>query len=301
MAFGMKGSAMESIGFIGLGAMGKPMARNLLKAGYSLTVHNRSRGAVNELVTAGAKAADSPADVAKTCDVVITMLPDSPDVETVVFGAGGVLEAARKGMLLIDMSTIAPAVSRRVSEAMNAKGAEALDAPVSGGVVGAEGGTLSIMVGGCEKAFERALPVFSAMGKNIVRIGDAGAGQVAKACNQIVVAQTIQAVAEALTLAMKCGVDAGKVRDALLGGFAQSRILDLHGKRMLEGNFAPGFRMELHRKDLNIALQTAREAAVSLPATAVVAEQMNALIAQGDGKLDHSALGLLASRLAGLA
>ena len=234
------------------------------------------------------------------CDVVITMLPDSPDVEAVVFGQSGVLEAMRAGMLLVDMSTIAPAMARRVAKAVEAKGGEALDAPVSGGVVGAEGATLSIMVGGTEQAFERALPVLQAMGKNIVRIGDAGAGQVAKACNQVVVGQTIQAVAEALTLAQKCGVDVGKVRDALLGGFAQSRILDLHGKRILDRNFEPGFRIELHRKDLNIALQTARETGVSLPATAIVAEQMNALVAQGDGNKDHSALALMAERLAGL-
>lgn len=292
---------METVGFIGLGAMGKPMARNLIKAGFRLTVHNRSRGAVDELVELGATAADSPAAAAGASDVVITMLPDSPDVESVVFGREGVLGAIHARMLFVDMSTIAPAVSRRVSEALIAKQAEALDAPVSGGVVGAEGGTLSIMVGGSEAAFERAAPIFQALGKNIVRIGEAGAGQVAKACNQVVVAQTIQAVAEALTLARKCGVDPGKVRDALLGGFAQSRILDLHGKRILDRNFAPGFRMELHRKDLNIALQTAREEGVSLPATAIVAEQMNALIAQGDGKKDHSALALLAERLAGLA
>jgi 2-hydroxy-3-oxopropionate reductase len=291
---------MERIGFIGLGAMGKPMARNLLKAGYPLAVHNRSRGAVDELVALGAKAADSPSAAAAVSDVVITMLPDSPDVEAVVFGPEGLLGAIRPGMLLVDMSTIAPAVSRRVSDALAAKQAEALDAPVSGGVVGAEGGTLSIMVGGSSQAFERALPIFQALGKNIVHIGEAGAGQVTKACNQVVVAQTIQAVAEALTLARKCGADVAKVRDALLGGFAQSRILDLHGKRILDRNFAPGFRMELHRKDLNIALQTAREAGVSLPATAVVAEQMNASIAQGDGKKDHSALALLAERLAGL-
>jgi 2-hydroxy-3-oxopropionate reductase len=289
---------MEKIGFIGLGTMGKPMAHNLLKAGYRLVVHNRNRDPVNELGGAGADAATSAKEVAEKSDVVITMLPDSPDVESVVFGEHGLLEGVREGMLFVDMSTIAPVTARKICEALKPKGVEALDAPVSGGEVGAIQGTLSIMVGGSEQAFQRALPVFKAMGKNVVHIGGAGAGQVTKACNQVVVAQTIQAVAEAMTLAKKCGVDPAKVRDALLGGFAQSRILDLHGKRILERNFEPGFRIELHRKDLNIALQTAGEMAVSLPATALVAENMNALIAHGDGKKDHSALALLVERLA---
>lgn len=291
---------METVGFIGLGTMGKPMAQNLLKAGYSLVVHNRSRAAMEELAAAGAKTAASPQAVAAVSDIVITMLPDSPDVEAVVFGPAGVMEGLKSGALFVDMSTIAPAVARKIHGAMKEKGSEALDAPVSGGQVGAQQATLSIMVGGSEPAFERALPLFKAMGKNIVRIGDAGAGQVTKACNQVVVGQTIQAVAEAMTLAKKCGVDAAKVRDALLGGFAQSKILDLHGKRILDRNFEPGFRVELHRKDLNIALQTAREMAMALPVTAIVAENFNALIAQGDGKKDHSALALLSERLANL-
>jgi 2-hydroxy-3-oxopropionate reductase len=289
---------MEKIGFIGLGTMGKPMAQNLLKAGYTLVVHDSNPGPVGELASAGADTAASAKEVAEKSDVIITMLPDSPDVEAVVFGGKGVLEGIRRDTLFIDMSTIAPATARKVHAAMKLKGVEALDAPVSGGQVGAQQATLSIMVGGWEAAFQRALPVFKAMGKNIVYIGPPGAGQVTKACNQVVVAQTIQAVAEALTLAKKCGVDVAKVRDALLGGFAQSRILDLHGKRILERNFEPGFRIELHRKDLNIALQTAREMALSLPATAIVAENMNALIAQGDGKKDHSALALLVERMA---
>jgi 2-hydroxy-3-oxopropionate reductase len=291
---------MEKIGFIGLGTMGKPMAQNLLKAGYKLIVHDCIRGPVNELAAAGADMAASAKEVAGKCDVVITMLPDSPDVESVVLGTNGVLEGIRKDMLFIDMSTIAPATARKVFDAMKTKGVEALDAPVSGGQVGAVQATLSIMVGGSEQAFQRAMPIFQAMGKNIVYIGKPGAGQVTKACNQIVVAQTIQAVAEAMTLAKKCGVDTAKVRDALLGGFAQSRILDLHGKRILERNFEPGFRVELHRKDLNIALQTAREMAIALPVTAIIAENMNALIAQGDGKKDHSALALLVERMANI-
>jgi 2-hydroxy-3-oxopropionate reductase len=289
---------MEKVGFIGLGVMGKPMALNLLEAGYELVVHSRSQKPVDEVAAAGAAKAGTPQEVARESDIVITMLPDSPDVELVVFGDNGVLNGVSDGMLFIDMSTITPAVAIRVAGALQEKGVAALDAPVSGGDVGAKQGTLSIMVGGAEAAFERAKPLFEVMGKNIVRIGDAGAGQVTKACNQVVVAQTIQAVAESLTLARKCGVDVARVRDALLGGFAQSRILDLHGQRILDRNFEPGFRTELHRKDLNIVLQTAKEYGVAVPATALVAENMNALIAQGDGGKDHSALALLVERLA---
>ena len=291
---------MEQIGFIGLGVMGKPMAANLLKAGYSLVVHNRSDAAVKELTTAGAAAADSPKNIALQSDVVITMLPDSPDVERVALGADGILEGLRSGMLYIDMSTIAPTVSKKIAEPFAQKGVLSLDAPVSGGDVGAKQGTLSIMVGGSQEAFDRARPILEVMGKNIVHIGETGAGQVTKACNQIVVAITIQAVAEAMTLATKAGVDPAKVRDALLGGFAHSRILDLHGQRILDRNFQPGFRTKLHRKDLAIALQTAREVSVPLAATAQVAELMNALLAQNKGDLDHSALALLVEQLAGL-
>jgi 2-hydroxy-3-oxopropionate reductase len=288
---------MEKIGFIGVGIMGKPMALNLLKAGYAVTVHDLNRQPVDELVKQGADSADSARAVAEKSDVVITMLPDSPEVEAVVFRPDGVLEGIRKGMLFVDMSTIAPATSEKISKVLLEKGVEALDAPVSGGDVGAKAGTLSIMVGGTKAAFERALPLFQVMGKNIVHIGDAGAGQVTKACNQIVVGMTIQAVAEAMTLAKKAGVDIEKVRDALLGGFAQSRILDLHGKRILEGNFQPGFKIKLHRKDMNIALQTGRTLSVPLPGTAQVASQMDAIIAQGNGDLDHSALALFLQEL----
>ncbi|MCK4923206.1 MAG: 2-hydroxy-3-oxopropionate reductase [Bacteroidales bacterium] len=291
---------MEKIGFIGLGTMGKPMAINLLNAGYKLIVNDINNSSVDEVSKAGAEKAANAKEVAENVDIVITMLPDSPDVESVVFGANGLLEGMQNGMLFIDMSTIAPATSQKVYEAMKEKSAEALDAPVSGGEVGAQQAALSIMVGGTDQAFQRALPLFQIMGKNIVHIGAAGAGQVTKVCNQIVVGQTIQAVAEALTLAKKSGVDVAKVRDALLGGFAQSRILDLHGKRILDRNFEPGFRVELHRKDLNIALQTARELELSLPVTSIVAENMNALIAMGDGKKDHSALALLSEKLANI-
>lgn len=290
---------MERIGFIGLGIMGKPMARNLLKAGYSLTVHDLNRPAVEELAKEGAAAASSSKEATEKSSVVITMLPDSPDVEKVVMGPAGVLEGVKKGMLYIDMSTIAPSTSRKIYDLMSSRGVDSLDAPVSGGEVGAKEATLSIMVGGTKEAFQRALPVFQVMGKNIVFMGKPGAGQVTKACNQIVVGVTMQAVAEALTLARKAGVDPAKVREALLGGFAQSRIMDLHGKRMLDRNFQPGFKIKLHRKDLNIALQTGRELSVPLFTTSQVAELMDSLMAAGKGELDHSALAMLAEQLSG--
>ena len=288
---------MERIGFIGLGVMGKPMACNLLKAGFSLVAHDLKRDQVEELAREGARPAMSSKEVTEKSDVVITMLPDSPDVEEVVFGKEGIMEGIREGMLYVDMSTIAPVTSRKVYDALRDKEVESLDAPVSGGDIGAKEGTLSIMVGGTEEAFQRALPLFEIMGKNIVLMGGPGAGQVTKACNQVVVAVTIQAISESLVLARKAGVDPAKVRDALLGGFAQSRILDLHGKRILKRNFQPGFRIRLHRKDLTIALDTGREVSLPLPATAYVAEMMNSLIAQGKGDLDHSALTLLVEQL----
>ena len=291
---------MEKIGFIGLGIMGKPMALNLINAGYKLVVYDIRSEPMNEIVDEGAEKASSPREVATASDTVISIVPDSPDVEDVVFGANGIVEGVKSGMLFIDMSTIAPATTLKVYNALSEKGVDAVDAPVSGGEVGAQQGNLSIMVGGKEQAFNKALPLFEVMGKNIVHIGDAGAGQVTKACNQIVVAQTIQAVAEALTLANKCKVDVAKVREALLGGFAQSRILDLHGQRILDRNFEPGFKTELHRKDLNIALQTARDQGLSLLSTALVAENMNALIAQDKGQKDHSALTLLVEQLANI-
>lgn len=289
---------MERVGFIGLGTMGKPMARNLIKAGYSLTVHNRSRGAVEELGKVGAQAATSPKEVAANSDVIITVLPDSPDVEGVVTGEQGIFEGARPGMLLIDMSTISPVVARHLAGDAQTRGVEMLDAPVSGGEVGAINGTLSIMVGGKKDAFDRALPLFQAMGKNIVHIGEAGAGQVTKAANQVVVALTIEAISEALVLAEQAGVDPAKVRQALLGGFAQSRILDVHGQRILDRNFKPGFRTNLHIKDLGIALATGKEYKVPLPATAHVHQMMNALLASGKGDLDHSVLFTLIEELA---
>jgi len=278
--------------------MGKPMARNLIKAGYRLVVYNRSRGPVDELVSAGATAVGSPRAVAEETDIVITMVPDSPDVQQVVLGNDGVLGGLRRGSVLIDMSTISPIVTRELAAAVEAKGAHMLDAPVSGGEKGAIEGTLSIMVGGQPEIFNRVRPVFAALGKNITHIGAHGAGQVTKACNQIVVALTIQAVSEALVLATKAGVDPAKVREALLGGFAQSRILDLHGLRMLDRNFTPGFKVKLHQKDLNIALGTGRSLGVPLPATAVVQEAFTALVGLGRKDLDHSALVTLEEELA---
>jgi len=290
---------MEKIGFIGLGIMGKPMALNLIKAGYSVSVLSTSK-AVNVLTEAGAEACLTARELAQQSDTVITMLPDSPQVEQVVSGPDGVLAGIRPGALFIDMSTIAPATAKAIYQQMQEKSVEALDAPVSGGQVGAENAALSIMVGGTDKAFARALPVFQAMGKNIVHIGEPGAGQTAKACNQMIVGQTIQAVAEAFALALKAGVDLEKMREVLLGGFAQSRILDLHGKRMIDGNFAPDFKIKLHKKDLNIALHTGQELGVDLKGTTLAAAQMQTALAQEMGEMDHSALFLLLERGIGL-
>lgn len=287
----------ERIGFIGLGIMGKPMAWHLVNAGYPLTVL-QSNKAAGELVAAGARAADSPQNVAAQSDVVITMLPDSPDVEQVVLGKDGVLEGLRAGGLVIDMSTVAPSTARKIAAAARAQGADALDAPVSGGEVGAKNATLTIMVGGSPAAFERAKPILEKMGKSITYLGEAGAGQITKAANQIIVGVTIAAVSEALVLAAKAGVDPVKVREALMGGFAASRILDVHGNRMIQRTFAPGFKIKLHRKDMNIVLNTARELGVVLPMSANVAELMNGLIASGAGELDHSAFVTLLEKLA---
>ena len=289
----------ERIGFIGLGIMGKPMALRLVRAGFPLVVHNLSRPSVDELVEAGADAASSPREVAERSDVVITMLPDSPDVEAVVLGKDGVIEGVREQMLLIDMSTIAPATARHVHAQLAEHNVEAIDAPVSGGEPAAVDGQLSIMAGGSDAALERAEPIFAELGKATTHIGGPGAGQVAKAANQVVVALTIQAVAEALTLADNADVDPARVREALLGGFAQSKILEAHGEKMLEDRFEPGFRIALHRKDVGIALDTARHQGVALPATAQVAELFNALIAQGAGDRDHSALVTLYRQLSG--
>lgn len=290
----------ERIGFIGLGIMGKPMAKNLLAAGYPLTVHDLVPAAVDEVVAAGAARGDSSARVAAASDVVITMLPDTPDVEAVFFGEGGVEEGVTRGSLVIDMSSIAPVPARRFAERLAVQDVPMLDAPVSGGEKGAIEAALSIMVGGPEDAFERALPILQKMGKNIVHVGSSGAGQVTKACNQLVVASTIEAVAEALVLAAKAGVDPAKVREALLGGFANSRILEVHGQRILDGTFAPGFRVRLHRKDARIITDTAAELGVPVPGFAPVAEALQRLIDADRGDLDHSALVTLIEDEAGV-
>jgi len=291
--------AKEKIGFIGLGIMGKPMALNLIEAGYSLSVLEKN-SASGELAKVGARVLKTNKEIAQASDIVITMLPDSPQVEEVVFGEDGVLEGLQEGTLFIDMSTIAPFTARKVYKAMQEKGVEALDAPVSGGQAGAEDGTVSIMVGGNEKAYQKAAPLFDIMGKSAVLIGETGAGQMTKACNQIVVGVTIQAIAEALTLAKKAGVDVAKVRKALLGGLAQSTILERYGQRILDRNFEAGFKIKLHRKDMNIALQSGRKFSVPLFASAQVAANMDAMLAQGEGELDHSALAILVEQLSGL-
>lgn len=280
--------AKPIIGFIGLGIMGKPMARNLIKAGYSLIVYNRSRPSVDELAKEGAKAASHPQEVAAQAEVVITMLPDSPEVDQVYAGDRGVFAGAQPGSLLIDMSSISPVVARRLAAEAGKQSLDMLDAPVSGGEAGAISGTLSIMIGGSAAAVERAMPIFQVLGKNIVHVGEAGAGQVTKAANQVVVGLTIAAVSEALVLATKAGVDPVKVRQVLLGGFAQSRVLEAHGQKMLERNFKPGFRIRLHEKDLGIALATGKEYGVPLMLTSILDQIMNAMKVMGRGELDHS-------------
>jgi 2-hydroxy-3-oxopropionate reductase len=281
----------EKVGFIGLGIMGRPMAKNLMEAGYELVVHNRSPEKAEELAKEGnATAAASPGQVAQACDIVITMLPDSPDVEAVVAGEGGVLEGIRDGALLVDMSTISPVVTKELSEMVREKGASMLDAPVSGGDVGAIEGALSIMVGGSEEDFERARPLFDVMGKAATHVGPIGAGQVVKACNQIVVALTIEAVSEALVLGSKGGVKPEKLVEALSGGLAGSAVMEAKKEKFFSHDFEPGFRIELHHKDLGIALAAGREYGVALPATAIVDQMLEALKAKGRGDRDHSAL-----------
>lgn len=277
------------VGFVGLGVMGRPMALNLLKAGHELHTHSR-KPTPKELTSAGAIDCKSGEAVAREADVIITMVPDTPDVERVLFGSNGVAAGLSSGKLVIDMSSISPLATRELAARINALGCDYLDAPVSGGEVGAKAATLTIMVGGPEMAFERALPLFQAMGKNVTLIGANGAGQTTKIANQIIVALTIEAVGEALLFASKAGADPAKVRQALLGGFASSRILEVHGERMIKRTFAPGFRIQLHRKDLNLALAGAQALGVSLPNTASCQQLFNACVAQGMGELDHSAL-----------
>lgn len=288
----------SAIGFIGLGVMGRPMALNLLEHGFPLVVHNRSRAAQDLVVQAGAIGAESPAAVARQSRCIITMLPDGPDVESVLTAGDGVFSAVQPETTVIDMSTIAPAVTRRLARTAVTHGVTLLDAPVSGGEIGAIDGTLSIMVGGDAVALERVRPVLEAMGKRIIHLGEAGAGQVCKACNQLVIGGTLAAVGEAFALAAKAGVDPAKVREALLGGFAASRVLEVHGERLLKKNFTPGFPVRLYRKDLRIVLDALNDAQVSAPVTAVVQQLLTSLVADGKEALDYSALGTVSSDLA---
>lgn len=292
----------ETIGFIGLGLMGRPMAKNLLKAGYKLVVNSRSQGPVDDLVASGAARAITPADVARHATRIITMVPDSPDVELVLDGPSGVFSALQTGTIVIDMSSIAPGVARRLAARAQSLGATMLDAPVSGGDIGAINGTLSIMVGGDAEAFAKVKPLFDVMGnpEKVVHIGEAGSGQLCKLCNQMVIGGTLAVVAEALALAKKAGVDAGKVREALLGGFAQSRVLEVHGERALKGTFKPGFKMHLYAKDMRNVVSTLAESETPAPVTAVVQQLLHATMAAGRGEDDNSIMAKTVFEMAGI-
>ena len=290
----------QVIGFIGLGIMGRPMAKNLLKAGYPLIVHSRSRGPVDDVVAAGAKAASTPRDVASQSEVLITMLPNSPDVELVALGKDGVIEGAKSGLLFADMSTISPIVSQKVGQALATKGVKMLDAPVSGGEQGAINAALSIMVGGDKAVFDQVLPIFQAMGKTITLLGPLGFGGFTKLANQIIVAGNLVALGEALTLAKKAGLDRELTLTALAGGLAGSRCLEQKKSNYVSDTYNPGFKIDLHYKDLGLILESARELGVPVPVTAVVQELFNALRVKGRGGLDHSGVITLLEDLAGL-
>lgn len=290
----------QVVGFIGLGIMGRPMARNLLKAGYPLVVHNRSRPAVDELVAAGAEAAGSPREVAARAQVVITMLPNSPDVERVALGPEGIIHGAPPGLIYVDMSTISPLVSQKVGAALAARGVRMLDAPVSGGEQGAVAGTLSIMVGGERAVFDEVRPLFEALGRTITYLGPLGAGGFTKLANQIIVAVNLTALAEALTLARKAGLDRELTLKALAGGLAGSRCLEQKTPNYLQSSYRPGFKVDLHYKDLGLIMEAARALGVPLPTTAVVQELFQALRVKGRGGLDHSAIITLLEDLAGV-
>ena len=289
-----------TIGMIGLGIMGRPMAKNLLKSGYPVVVHSRSPGPVQELCGAGAKAAASPKDVAGQVDVLITMLPNSPEVELVALGRDGIIEGARKGLLFLDMSTISPLVSQKVGKELGAKGVRMLDAPVSGGEKGAIDAALSIMVGGEKADFDAALPVFQTLGKTITHLGPLGAGGFTKLANQIIVAVNLTALGEALTLAKKAGLDRALTLTALSGGLAGSKCLDQKSPNYVAGTYNPGFKIDLHFKDLGLIMESSRALGVPLPCTAVVQELFNAMRVKGKGGLDHSGVITLLEELAGL-
>ena len=288
---------MSNIGFVGLGIMGKPMALNLIKGGHTVYLNSRS-GVPQDLAAAGGKACPNAKQVAQQADIVIIMVPDTPDVEKVLFGANGVAEGLSKGKIVVDMSSISPIATKDYAKRVNALGCEYLDAPVSGGEVGAKNAALTIMVGGSQAAFDKVKPVFDLLGKNITLVGGNGDGQTCKVCNQIIVALNIEAVSEALVFASKAGADPAKVRQALMGGFAASRILEVHGERMIKRTFDPGFRIELHQKDLNLALQGARAMGVALPNTATAQELFNTCVANGGAKWDHSGMVRALERMA---
>jgi 2-hydroxy-3-oxopropionate reductase len=292
----------ETIGFIGLGLMGRPMAKNLLKGGYRVVAHNRSRAAVDDLVGAGATAASSPADVARQATRIITMVPDSADVELVLDGPEGVFGAMQPGTIIIDMSSITPEATRRLAQRARALGGALVDAPVSGGDIGAIQGTLSIMVGGDAADFIAVKPILDVMGnpEKVLHIGESGAGQLCKLCNQMVIGGTLVAVAEALALARKAGVDAAKVRDALLGGFAQSRVLEVHGERALKGTYTPGFKTHLYAKDMRNVVTTLAQFDVPAAVTAVVQQLLHATMAAGRGEQDNSVMAKTVFEMAGL-
>jgi 2-hydroxy-3-oxopropionate reductase len=292
-------SDIKNIGFVGLGIMGKPMAKNLIKAEYSVTVHDRVQPAVEEVVAAGASSVESSAAAAAGADVIITMLPDGPDSELVILGDGGVLEGAAPGSVIVDMSSIAPAFSQRIAAACEAKGVDFLDAPVSGGEPMAISGALAIMVGGKQAVFDRVAPMFEPLGASAVLCGDYGAGNTTKLANQIMVAVNIAGVSEALVLSKKAGLDPQKVFDAVKGGLAGSNVLNAKGPMMMAGNFAPGFRIALHQKDLRNALLTATDLAVPLPITAIVQQIVGSLVNDGKGQNDHSAIANFIEDMAG--
>ena len=287
------------VGFIGLGLMGRPMALNLIKAGHKVHVWSRRRESMQPLLDAGAGDCASAAEVARRAPLTISIVADAPDVEQVTLGPEGVADGASAGHIHVDMSTIAPAAAQKIASALGGRGVTMLDAPVSGGEVGAIAGTLTIMVGGDAAAFDKARPAFEAMGKSVTLIGDSGAGQVAKACNQILTGVGVAAVAEALNFATKSGVDAGKVREALLGGFAYSRILENHGQRMLDRNFKPGFKAWMHQKDMRIVMEEAHRLGLALPSSAATAQMFNALVGSGMGEDDSIAMLKLLERMSG--
>ncbi|HVK56828.1 MAG TPA: 2-hydroxy-3-oxopropionate reductase [Burkholderiales bacterium] len=287
------------VGFIGLGIMGRPQALNLIKGGYKLAVYARRAECMQPLKEAGAIVCESPTDVASKSDIIFVMVSDTPDVESVILGERGAIHGVKPGSIVVDMSTISPMATKVIAMDLAARGVEMLDAPVSGGEIGAINGTLTIMVGGKQEVFDKVKPLFECMGKTITLVGGNGAGQVAKACNQIVVALTIEGVAEALTFARCNGVDPAKVREALMGGFAGSKILEVHGKRILDNDFKPGFKVRLHQKDMKIVTQTAHDLGLALPGANMVAQHLNALMGSSDGDLDSSAIVKVIERMSG--